>query len=215
MGGMGSGRSGGRPTVEGCLMLDMTTLLREGLLQRAAKVSGSMTWPTRNGCGFISMGFVATLGAEDGELSLRYSATDYWTGEPRNLDYVIRLVATPQPFGGVRWWFKCPMTGRRVSKLHMPAGRLTFASRQAYRLGYASQRQSPRDRAISQAFKLRRRLGDYRGGVGDCVPKPKWMRRATYERELDRVWAADELCDAHLAGLVERLLKSASEAKRI
>ena len=40
-----------------------------------------------------------------------------------------------QPFGGRRWWFICPRTGRRVLKLHKPSGALTFASRQAYITG--------------------------------------------------------------------------------
>ena len=45
--------------------------------------------------------------------------------------YWIKLVTTPQPFGGRRWWFLCPQTGRRATKLHLPEGAFTFASGQA------------------------------------------------------------------------------------
>ena len=55
-----------------------------------------------------------------------------------------------------------------MSKLYKPAGNGIFASRKAHRLAYRCQRQSPYDRAISQAFKHRQRLGAD-GGIG--VPK--------------------------------------------
>ena len=79
-----------------------------------------------------------------------------------------------QPFGGRRWWFVCPRTGRRAAKLHLPNGAFTFASRQAYRLAYACQREPAHDRALRSAFKLRAKLGGD-GGIGDYFPKPKWM----------------------------------------
>jgi hypothetical protein len=71
----------------------------------------------------------------------------------------IELATTPQPFGGRRWWFVCPRTGARVAKLHLPPGVSTFASRRAYRLAYKCQRETPYDRAIRRALKLRRRSG--------------------------------------------------------
>jgi hypothetical protein len=40
---------------------------------------------------------------------------------------------------------------------------------------YRSQREAPHDRALRRAFKLRGKLGAD-GGIGDYVPKPKWMR---------------------------------------
>src|ERR1700735_4962792 len=64
--------------------------------------------------------------------------------------------------------------------------------RRAYRLGYPSQRESPRDRSITRAFKLRGRLNG-EGGIGDYIPKPKWMRWKTYEREIARIEAAEEI----------------------
>jgi hypothetical protein len=81
----------------------------------------------------------------------------------------IQLETTPQPFGGRRWWFVCPRTGRRVAKLYLPSGAFTFASRQAYRLAYRSQRETPYDRALRRGFKLRGKLGAD-GGMGDYVP---------------------------------------------
>ena len=114
------------------------------------------------------------------------------------------MATTLQPFGGRRWWFICPRTGARVAKLHLPPGALTFASRRAYRLAYKCQRETPYDRAIRRALKLRRRLGD-EGCIGDDVDKPKWMRCATFEREGARIEDAEAAVDSHLWAFVQRL----------
>jgi hypothetical protein len=107
-------------------------------------------------------------------MRLHYTTTR-WDGERRESDYWIQLATTAQPFGGRRWWFVCPRTGKRATKLYLPNGTLTFTSRQAYRLAYACQREPAHDRALRRAFKLRGKLGA-EGGIGDYVAKPKWMR---------------------------------------
>ncbi len=43
------------------------------------------------------------------------------------------------------------------------------------------------------------------GGIGDYVPKPKWMRLRTYDRKLEEIFAAEEVVDAHLLGFVRKL----------
>jgi hypothetical protein len=89
-------------------------------------------------------------------------------------------------FGGSRPWFCCPVDsgrkrcGRRVAILYC-AGRL-FACRRCYGLAYECQRQNPRNRGLSVAKKIRRRLG---GGPDMLEPfpqKPKRMHLRTYER---------------------------------
>jgi hypothetical protein len=134
---------------------------------------------------------------------LKYSTTQL-DGERRDSSYWIQLVTTPQPFGGRRWWFLCPLTGRRATKLHLPEGALTFSSRQAYRLAYACQREPSHERALRCAFKLRGKLGA-EGGIGDYVAKPKWMRWRTYDRATARIDKAEEVVDAHTALLLDRL----------
>jgi hypothetical protein len=109
----------------------------------------------------------------------------------------LRRVATPQPFGGRRWWFLCPRTGRRVTKLYLPDGALTFASRQAYQLVYACQREPAHERASRRACKLRGKLGGT-GGLDSDIPKPKWMRVATYDRKLEEIFAAEEVVYDHI-----------------
>jgi hypothetical protein len=78
----------------------------------------------------------------------------------------------------------------------LPSGAYTCACRKAYRLAYRSQRETPRDRAQSGAFALRRKLGAD-GGVGDYVTKPKGMHRRTFERARERIDRAEGIVDGH------------------
>ena len=83
----------------------------------------------------------------------------------------------------------------------------TFASRRAYRLGYRSQRESPRDRSLSRAFTLREKVGG-RGGIGSSIAKPKGMHARTFERAMEKIYRAEEIVDAHYDLLLARMRRS-------
>jgi hypothetical protein len=105
-----------------------------------------------------------------------------------------RLAKSWPPFGGLRWWFVCPRLNRRVRKLYLPLGGRPFRSRLAYRLAYASQRETLGDRASRTTRKLCRRLGG--DPEDDSYPdKPRRMRWNTYNRLMDKLVAADRLAD--------------------
>jgi hypothetical protein len=204
MGGYGSGRSGGRATTEDGLSLSLSALLRDRQFRTGCAWAGSVVWTnttTKEPIG--SIGYEVHLGRESGRVRLYYTMPGL-NAERRESDYSIQLQTTPQPFGGRRWWFVCPGTGRRAAKLYLPRGALTFASRQAHRLAYRSQRENTYDRALRRAFKLRVRLGG-RGRIGDLILKPKWMRWPTYERKLEEIAAAEEVVDAQMLAFVQKL----------
>jgi hypothetical protein len=166
--------------------------------------AGSIVWTnTSTGEQVGSIGYEAHLGQESGCVRLKYTTTR-GNGERRESDYWIQLETTPQPFGGRRWWFVCPQTGVRAAKLYLPNGAFTFASRRAYRLTYACQREPVHYRALRRAFKLRGKLGA-EGGIGDYVRKPKWMRGRTFERTMARIDEAEEVVEAHTVLLLDRL----------
>jgi hypothetical protein len=199
------GYNSGRPTVESGLTLDLYKVIRQGLFRPGQFRSGSIVW-THVGTGerVASIGYEAHMEGDGGQVRLHYTTTSAYSGEKRDSDYTITLETTIQPFGGRRWWFRCPRSGDLVSKLYLPNGAYTFASRRAYRLGYRSQRETPRDRSIARAFTLRDRLGG-RGGIGDYIAKPKWMRWRTYELHIARIDAAEGINTAHMWALVQRL----------
>jgi hypothetical protein len=128
-----------------------------------------------------------------------YTTTHAYNGEKRDSDYTITLETTSQPFGGLRWWFVCPRSGKRVSELHLPNGAYTFA----YRLGYLSQRETP---VIAQS------LGASNSGIAwaDTVESATTFESLngcarTYERESARIDAAEKINNAYLLELVQRL----------
>jgi hypothetical protein len=121
-----------------------------------------------------------------------------------HVDSWIAYLATSRPrFGGRRWWFVCPRENRRVRKLYLPLGGRHFWSRDAYRLGYACQRETEYDRALRRARKLYLRLGGDPAD-GEHPDKPKRMRWPTYSRMMDKLVAADRLADEQLVVLAAR-----------
>jgi hypothetical protein len=205
MGGYGSGRSGGRPTVEDSLTLNLRRLFKTGWVKAGASIYGTLRW-TRVSTGeeTASIGFQSNLGDESGHIQLHWTSTNRWSGEKRQCENSITLATRPQPFGGSRWFFICPGTGKCAAKLHLPSGVYTFASRKAYRLGYRSQRETPRDRSLSRAFALREKIGG-EGGIGDYIPKPKGMHLRTFERAMERIYKAEEIVEWHSDLLLDRL----------
>jgi hypothetical protein len=183
MGGFGSGRRSGcgRPVVEDGLALDLACLVRGHRRQ------GVLTWTWGQG-GKASIGYRLDLDAE--RLTLNFT-----TGSDRRpIEQSIRLTATYPHFGGRRWWMTCPETGKRCGKLYSNAGSDLFLSREALGLAYRSQREDEMDRALRRAFKVLDRLG----GGNDLdeihyLPKPKWMRWKTFNREMMKAREANSM----------------------
>jgi hypothetical protein len=198
---------GGRPIVEHALTLDIRHLRRDGLLSGG---SGSGAWRWHWGSLKQLTGLVEYEGAtqeDSGDLHLKSITRFDPMGKPVTTPgQTIRLVTTIPPYGGRRWWFLCPRTGKRVMKLHLPYGAHAFASRQAYRLGYAVQREAPRDKAYRRARKARHRIGGSDNLALPLPNKPKWMRWPTYDRLVAECQVAERHTLGFLAAAAERLL---------
>jgi hypothetical protein len=59
-------------------------------------------------------------GPWNGWVRLKYEMTDYWTGEPLEIEDKIFLATSRPPFGGLRWWNRLPglaadLVGRQVA----------------------------------------------------------------------------------------------------
>jgi hypothetical protein len=144
MGGPGSGfRISKKTTVEDCLTLDINKLVRKGIIQPGIwNNHGSLTWTnTATGETVSSVGYwVSTCGDTGPYFRLLYTIKS--TGE--ELEYKITLETTCPYYGGLRWWFICPLTrggqhcGHRVSKLHIPPGGKYYGCRHCYNLTYQS-----------------------------------------------------------------------------
>lgn len=204
MGGYGSGRSGRRPTYESCdsLVLTIGAFARAGL--RAGIIGmATLAFSTRRGEPFPISISIDTTDAHCPFIELTHARRSNPPGSER---YRVGLQPTPQPFGGVRWWFECPETGRRCTKLFLPRGGDRFSSRLDWGLGYACQRESTLDRTQRQGRKIYRALngeGNWRDGA---PPKPRWMRWLTYERLAARLARYNDAFDAHWMVSATRML---------
>lgn len=215
MGGLGSGRPRQRPTVEDGLTIDVGKLFRGGANGPRSTLAGSFTWrSTSTGEETASIGFSAECSPKTGrgKLRLRYTVTDPWDDTRHDIDERIELEGLPQPFGGLMWYCRCPITGRRCRKLCKPPGTRRFASRQAYRLHYRSQQKAPYERAVEQAQKIRKRLGATYD-IGDPVDRPSGMHQKTFERHMDRLDHYEDIVDSQLTRFLfnahQRLIRHA------
>lgn len=198
MGGMGSGRQGGRATVEGCrsLKLDVNRITRavRGKLRdvpEGAKLeAGPVVWTwttTGEAKPWARVLLTLRLDRWRGEARLVFDV-DHYSRRTGPQDQVVQMETTPCRFGGRRWWWLCPATWRRCSTLYLPNGGTRFLSRGrgAYPLAYASQNGSAMDRSHARLARLHEKAGgDYHYADDPLPPRPKWMRRRTYER----LWA--------------------------
>jgi len=91
-------------------------------------------------------------------------------------------------------------------KLHLPYGARAFASRNAYRLGYAVQRETALERARRRARKARARIGGSPNLSEQLPSKPKRMHWATYWRHVDVCKKADGQTIKPLVADAERIL---------
>jgi hypothetical protein len=203
MGGYGSGRRSGQPTVEDGLTIDLAQMLRRGWIKDGVSGAGSLSWSS-NGEPIATIGHRYDLtDSANAHLILTYTRTP--TGRsPEKIEQRIHLTWTRPNYGGRRWWMHCPRSGRRVAKLHLPSGGDRFASRLAWRLPYRSQRSAHRDRPFDRLFRLQRKLGSYEGWEAG-LRKPKGMWGRTYERHWNHYLQLDAQCGAEAARMFGRL----------
>jgi hypothetical protein len=179
---MGSWLSGRRPekvTVESCLTLNLALMLRRGSIKPGAFTAGSWTWTsTRTGETRGTISYEANLC----DLNAAWVRLHYSVGD-KPQDYRVWLRRVPCRFGGYRWWWQCPRTGRDSAKLYLPPGGTMFLSRRAYRMAYISERGGPVDRSHRRQARLYAKLGKQYVLFDQCPPRrPKGMHRRTYER---------------------------------
>jgi len=165
MGGYGSGRwtwHSKRQTVEDALTLSLRPF--KETFSRGQVWRGSVVWTnTATGKQTNSIGYefypvgVDRESVQAGQLRLYYTTTRP-SGEKVESDYRLDLETTPCNFGGVRWWFVCPLVKdgrpcrRRCGKLHKPFGALYFGCRACYDLTYTSCQESHKFDAMFAAL---------------------------------------------------------------
>ena len=111
-----------KDTVEDCRSISISFLKKHDYFCGCR--SGQIVWKNSSDEETGSIGVAVSIMDGDSYARLYYTVTDRDTGEKTDYDYKVSLTTTPCHFGGVRYWFICPLTtngvycGRRVAKLH-------------------------------------------------------------------------------------------------
>jgi hypothetical protein len=130
-----------KDTVEDCTQLSIFKLKEFGLL--SGYHATTLTW-TRSLSGKKSSIGIIVDTEDEPYVKVNYTITDRSTDEKTDYNYKIQLATTLCHFGGVRYWFICPLTkngiycGRRVGTLYLGSGGHYFGCRHCYGLSYES-----------------------------------------------------------------------------
>jgi len=184
MGGSGSGRWGGKPTIGRTRSYQLSTQLLRDFIR--LEYSG---FRINFHCDFdeIPVEGVIDTACLEPYLGLVHLAR---CDPPERQIYKISLTCTYPYGGGVRWWFLCPETGRRAAKLYLPLGGRRFLSRQAYSLVHDT-RQMCRTSLLSRRITcVAEKLGQPSHHFYEPPEKPTRMRWRTYDRLVERWYKA-------------------------
>jgi hypothetical protein len=183
-----------RLTLESGPMLDLAKLIPSGAGKPGTHINAVWTYTSGE-----AVRIEIRLDQADGSLSLWFEGRNqfFW------------LCPRDRHFGGQQWYVICPKTSKRVRVLYKPGGAPGFASRHAWgrRAAYASQFLDPIGRAWRTKTKVKARvLGDADPDEWDLPPRPKHMRRRTYQRWEAKYDAAEGALDDHLCLNLARLM---------
>ncbi len=99
--------------------LELKFLLENGYIKLGCHITGSINW-NRNGEPSGSIRYESKLTEEEQYIRVYYTHTNSYTGEKKDYDYQIYLDEVPTNIGnGKRYYFICPMSGRRATILYM------------------------------------------------------------------------------------------------
>lgn len=196
-------RSTSKVRLENGLKLDLNLLVRRKFI-----ILGATTGP----CGIEwSKSYWGVVASGTIRAWMDHSTSGYIELNLGGTPQRISLIARSCHFGGLQWYFICPVTGRRASVLWKPPGATRFCSRHAWgrQVAYTSQCLGTVDRAWRTKSKIKNRLiGDLDPDDWDLPPKPKWMRWKTYRRYEERFDRQEDLLDREICLATARLLRT-------
>jgi hypothetical protein len=132
-----------KTTVEDCRSVSIAFLKKHGYF--CGYRSGRINWTNAMGEQVGSIEVAVNIENRN-YVRFSYTITNRYSGEKVDYDYEVGLTTTQCHFGGVRYWFICPLNKnsvpcrRRVGKLYR-AGKY-FGCRHCYDLSYKSRNES-------------------------------------------------------------------------
>lgn len=183
--------------VEDCLCLDLAVV---GAGQH--RCEGALQWHIG---GAVLLNAVWSL--EESAAGDRWLRIRFGTREAGWIRQRVQLTSTQPHFGGARWWFLCPATGRRVRCLYLAPNAQRFLSRQAVGLSYRIERIGGYDRALARLCRAQKGLTDA-PGLAATLTRPKGMWRRSWAKRLAACELAGDECGAALLGMMVALMRN-------
>lgn len=174
-------------SIDGFERLDVLEAHREGLLDDW--VGGAM----RLGPGRGSAVWIRRFG----RLGLNIYRSGLIVGRPGAFVATVGLEFSTYPLGGARAWLVCPGCGRR--RVYLYYSGWSFECRDCLQLHYPVEHESPFDRAIRRALRLRHKLGWGGDLLAPLGQRPKGMHHRTFR------CLREDYMKAVLEGLVTKL----------
>ncbi len=132
----------------GARLADESKSLNIFWLKKAGYLSGSsigtITWKLGHQ-EIVSCVIAIHVFPPDRFIRLTFKVEQPSSKKDQTTDYKIKITTTPCYFGGVRYWFVCPLIhdgiacNRRVAILYLPSGASYFGCRHCYNLTYKTQ----------------------------------------------------------------------------
>jgi len=184
-----------KATVEESCDLTVFQLKERGMLN-AGHTATVITWVMKN-TGKESRITLEVNMTSEPCARFMYSISD-GNGNSTPYDYEVSLVTTPCNFGGVRYWFACPVCSRRVGGLYLVLGDAHFVCRGCNNLTYHS-----RNRCVMGALgHTSRQIKKLRSEIKRWT----WRGRPTRKvRKLNRLEQKEGMLASQALKVLERI----------
>jgi hypothetical protein len=188
---MGRDRTGAIFTSE-ARRLELSFLIKKGLLKKNAKTQGVINWNIRNEP-TGSMTVLTNYTPDEKYIRVSYTVTDF-DGVKTSYHYKIDLVEVDSNLGkGKVLYMVCPHIGKRSRILYLAYGANKFKCREAYqnRLYFSTQKCSKSDFWNTKYFEIESKLEKF-GSLRTKTHKGKPTKRAL---RFDRLMIERNYCD--------------------
>lgn len=190
-----------KDTVEDCRSVRISFLKRHGYFDEPCCMSGTISWKNCFGDETSSIGIMVFTLDDDKYVRFRYTSTERATGEKTSYDYKVQLVTTACNFGGVRYWFICPLSrdgvhcGRGVAKLYCAPGAKYYGCRHCHNLSYESRNEtrSGMYAAFGGVLKTEKQIEELRSQI------KRWIYSGNPTRRVRRLKALERQAEKYMA----------------
>lgn len=173
-----------KQTIDNVLRIRIKDLMAASFFQKSQL--GTINWNGK----WKDSSAVIKYNKEEGYIEISYTCN-----HSEAIRLQIPVVITHPNFGGVRYWFKCPFCGKKITTLYIT--RKYFSCRKCNNLTYRSQQYSYYDRMRLMSDKYESLAK--RNGI-----KKKGMHWSTYNELMDKAMDYDNVVELQL---LKRLYK--------